>query len=326
MIDNAEPTASAKATVVRRRGTRRRKVGTIDKRVPERSADVRVTIAGITTAIASCEPDLKIAVRGPARRFVNPEASPDITLQIAWNQPNHHGSSCEKVFDSGGVWQLFRDGDRFVFQLRSPKCGTQPYLTAAFSSDFATGIIYLRRDCFDAGRPIYPIQYPLDELLITNWLALGRGVEVHACAVVDADGAGYLFAGHSGAGKTTMARQWCRQKDVTVLSDDRIILRKVGNEVWMHGTPWHGDEPLASPRCAPMRRGFFLRHASKNELTPVAGAPAVMELFARSFPPFFSPSGLDFTLSVLTEISEVVPFFDLGFVPDQRLPAFVRAL
>jgi hypothetical protein len=304
--------------------------------VKRRSSELRVTIAGMTTAIVSRERDLELAVQGPTRRFVDREARPDITLQVAWQQPDRNdryvvsGSSQtvgagEKLFDSGGVWQLFRDGDRFIFHLRSPKFGPQPYTTATFSSDFTTGIIYLRRDCFEAERPVYPLKYPLDELLITNWLALGRGIEVHACAVVDTDEVGYLFAGHSGAGKTTMARQWCRQRNVTVLSDDRVILRKQGHQVWMHGTPWHSDEPLASPRCAPLRRGFFLRHGSRNELAPVTGAQAVMELFARSFPPFFSANGLEYTLSCLTEISKAVPFFDLGFVPNQAVTDFLRA-
>lgn len=292
-----------------------------------RPSELRVTIGGITTLINSNEPDLTLAAQGPIRRFVNPEAEPDIRVNVAWwdDSKKNPYVAFHKVFDSGGVWQLFRGGDTLVFELRSPIFGAAPYTTAVFSSDFTTGIVYLRRDCFTGARAIYPLQYPLDELLITNWLALGRGVEMHACAVVDADGLGYLFAGHSGAGKTTTARLWRRKRGVSVLSDDRVILRKAGDHIRMYGTPWHGDEPLASPDSAPLHRGFFLRHARENELTRVTGAQAVMELFSRSFPPFFSATGLDFTLSLLTDISKVVSFFALGFVPDQAVPDFVLA-
>jgi hypothetical protein len=177
----------------------------------------------------------------------------------------------------------------------------------------------------DEGRRLYPLEYPLDELLITNWLALGRGAEIHACAVVDEDGQGYLFAGHSGAGKTTMARQWCHEKSVTVLSDDRVVLRKIGDQIWMYGTPWHGDAELASQGCAPLTRGFFLRHAARQEMIPVSGAQAVAKLFACSFPPFFSPGGLDFTLSLLTDVTRLVPFSELGFVPERAVLDFLRA-
>jgi hypothetical protein len=292
--------------------------------VERRCAELSVTIAGITTAITSREPDLDLAVEGSTARFVDAAAEPDIRLQAAWDVPERR-SPGEKLFDSGGVWQLFRDGDQLVFHLTSPRFGALPYKTATFSPDFATGVVHLRRACVEEGRRLYPLEYPLDELLITNWLALGRGVEVHACAVVDQGGEGYLFAGHSGAGKTTMARQWCEQAGVTVLSDDRIVLRKIGDQIWMYGTPWHGDEPLASRGCAPLTRGFFLRHASRHELIPVTGAYAVARLFACSFPPFFSATGVDFTVSLLTDITHLVPFCELGFVPDRAVLDFLRA-
>lgn len=297
---------------------------TIEQTVERRCAELRVTIAGITTAIASCEPDLDLAVEGPTARFLDRTAEPDIRLQAAWDVPDRR-SRGEKLFDSGGVWQLFRDGDQLVFHLTSPKFGALPYKTAIFSADFTTGVVHLRRSCVEEGRPLYPLEYPLDELLITNWLALGRGVEVHACAVVDQSGEGYLFAGHSGDGKTTMARHWCHDKGVRVLSDDRIVLRKIDNQIVMYGTPWHGDEPLASPGCAPLTRGFFLRHASRHETIPITGAHAVARLFACSFPPFFSADGLDFTVSLLTAITQLVPFCELGFVPDRAVVDFLRA-
>ncbi len=275
--------------------------------------------------MVSREPDLEIGLRGPHARFAGAPGIPDISLDVHWDSSKTPATPEEKLFDSGGVWQLYRDGERLVFHLTSPKFGSHPYVRAIVHPTFASGTIHLRRDCFDASRPLYPLEYPLDELLITNWLSLGRGVEVHACALIDTDGSGYLFAGNSGAGKTTMARVWCKEEGVRVLSDDRVILRKLDGRVWMHGTPWHGDEPLALPQRALLRRGFFLHHATRNQVAPVTGAQAVMELFSRSFPPFFSPDGLAFTLRLLTEIQEVVPFSDFGFVPDSTLPAYIRA-
>ena len=283
--------------------------------------ELAVTIGGVTVAIVSRDGDLHLGLRGPHVRFAAAAVTADITVEVTWDASPLAG---EKLFDSGGVWQLYRDGHLLSFHLTSPKFGPLPYATVTFNEEFTGGVVYLRRDCFDASAPLYPLDYPLDELLVTNWLALGRGVEVHACGVVDTDGAGYLFSGYSGAGKTTTARLWCRENGVRVLSDDRIILRKVAGDVWMHGTPWHGDEPLASPHPARLRRGFFLHHGASNRLARVSGAQAVMELFARSFPPFFNACGLEFTLSVLTEIVDVIPFFDLDFVPDQALPGFLR--
>jgi hypothetical protein len=290
--------------------------------------ELRIAIGGVTVAIVSRETDLDLGLHGPHVRFAATNVNADITVEARWETAgaaNTSPAAGARIFDSGGVWQLYREGDLLSFHLHAPKFGRAPYAKATFSADFTNGVVQLRRDCFDPSVPHYPLDYPLDELLITNWLALGRGVEVHACGVLDGDGAGYLFAGYSGAGKTTSARLWCKENGVQVLSDDRIILRKVGNDVWMHGTPWHGDEPLASPACALVQRGFILHHGSQNRVTQIAATQAVMELFARSFPPFFSRRGLEFTLSVLTEISDAIPVFTLQFVPDERLPTFVRS-
>ena len=62
------------------------------------------------------------------------------------------------------------------------------------------GHVVLNRSCFAANDPV-PLEYPIDELAMMHRLALGEGVEVHALGLVDQDGRGYLFLGHSGAEK-----------------------------------------------------------------------------------------------------------------------------
>jgi hypothetical protein len=177
--------------------------------------------------------------------------------------------------------------------------------------------------CLEGEYPLKPLDYPLDELLMINLLARGRGVEVHACGVIDADGAAYLFAGQSGAGKSTIARQWSRA-GATVLSDDRLVLRLRDGKVWVYGTPWHGEEQFGCPESAPLSRIFFLAHAPENRATPMTEARAVAVLFARAFPPFYDPRGLDFTLSFLGDVMSRVPAAELGFVPDATVVTFVR--
>ena len=125
--------------------------------------------------------------------------------------------------------------------------------SASFSDDFTEGEVAVRRDIFAGRLPLYPLQYPLDELLMVHLLARGRGVAIHGSGVVDADGRGTLFAGQSGAGKTTMARLWLSEPGVKILSDERVVLRQEGDDVWMYGTPWHGDGRIANQGRAPTR-------------------------------------------------------------------------
>ncbi|PYV76625.1 MAG: hypothetical protein DMG97_03735 [Acidobacteria bacterium] len=143
----------------------------------------------------------------------------------------------------------------------------------------------------------WPLEYPADELLITNYLAHhGLGVEVHGCGLIDAETGGHLFLGHSGAGKSTTTRLWKSSRNPEILSDDRIILRldsgidvrpgtptvhvghgtptvhvgqaaRLSNELWMYGTPWHGEAAFASAAKAKLNRIFILQHGQRNQIT-----------------------------------------------------------
>jgi hypothetical protein len=92
----------------------------------------------------------------------------------------------------------------------------------------------------------------------------------------------------------------------------------------MYGTPWHGEEPLASPDRAPLAGIFFLRHADRDTLAPVASVDAVTRVFASCFPSFHDAAALEFTLAFIESVVGRVPCFELGFAPTPSVVEFVR--
>lgn len=285
--------------------------------------EVCIRIADITLGVFSADPSLEIRLDGDMQRFCIPAVSPDLSLEARWRTLDDNCSG-QKVFDSGGAWQLYLKDNAYWFHCTAPAFGSIPYKTARLSRDFSSGQVFLHRPFFETHEAVYPLQYPLDELLVLNLLSRGRGVEVHACGVVDTNGDGYLFAGHSGAGKTTMARLWEREQGVTILSDDRVILRQEEEQTWMYGTPWHGEAGLASASRAPLSQIFFIRHGRKNALQPKTGAEAAALLFSCSFPVFYSPAGLDFTIDFYGRIAAAIPCSELSVVPNHEVVDFVR--
>jgi hypothetical protein len=226
------------------------------------------------------------------------------------------------LFDSGGSWAFHRVEGKPVIRTRTPK--RDPRQVAVLDSDFQRGDIYCVGESWtrhDGHWP--PLGYPLEEVLMINLLAQGRGVLLHAIAVKDGE-RGFLFAGTSGAGKSTMSTLWEGREGVTVLSDDRVIVREQEGRFWAYGTPWHGDARAASPDAVPLERVFLIQHASVNRALSLEPLDAASRLLVRSFPTFWDAEGMAFTLQFLGRLSQAVPCYELGFVPDRGVVDYVR--
>jgi hypothetical protein len=240
----------------------------------------------------------------------------DIEVNIKWTEQICAWPG-ESVFDSGAVWQLFRANGDLIFDFSSEVMSIHPYKRLRVEPSLRVASVTLSREALEKHKPVYSLEYPADELLVTNHLAHhGLGVEVHGCGLIDADTGGHLFLGHSGAGKSTTARLWESLRAPEILSDDRIILRLHEDELWMYGTPWHGEGAFASPGKAKVNRIHILRHGSENSFCPVPQARGVSEVFARCFPPFHSPAGLDSTIQFIKRALDTVPCYEFNFRAD----------
>lgn len=282
-----------------------------------------ISVGGITMGMKAGEGLHQVTVTGDVVSFVVDDAPMDVELSVRLGKIPHRTEA--PAFDSKGTWRLFRHDGRDVFHvLAVTPHGPVPYAELSLDPGDRTGEVVLDRSSFAEDESFEAIPYPLPELLAVRLLGAGRGVELHACGVVDEGGAGFLFAGHSGDGKTTMARLWMDRPGVTVLSDDRIIVRRERGQFWMYGTPWHGEARLASNRRVPLTAVFFLERGARNRLYSVSPASAAAMLFARSFPPFYDASMLEFVAGFLGECGSEVRCSRLAFVPDPRICTHVK--
>jgi len=284
-------------------------------------------IGGLTFGLAA-EGSLRLALDHELLPFSASEVAAcdcDVTLQVAWADSLKVPSSTP-LFHSGGLWSLFAEPTGYRFSFLSPLLGSTPYKEAWLDPEFRSGRVLLSRRYFDTAAPVYPLEYPLDELLMIHRLSRGDGAEVHAVGLTDESGRGHLFLGHSGAGKSTTARLWLNRPGVKILSDDRIILRASEGRIFMYGTPWHGDAGIASPGFAPLSTVYLLDHGKSNERVPLSPASAAAELFARTFVTHHSEEGIRFTLDFLDRVTREIPCYLFRFVPDESaVEAICRA-
>jgi hypothetical protein len=253
---------------------------------------------------------------------------PDVRIRIEWitSLPPISGL---RLFDSGITWRLYEGETGFRFDFHSPGLGAWPYKRLFVDTNFHLATLQMSEESFAAfPEAADPLAYPLDELLIMHRLTQERAIELHGVGIVGPDGASNLFVGHSGAGKSTTARLWTSLHDVEILSDDRIIVRedkvredKAGDDatqIFMYGTPWHGEAHFALPQRAPLGRIFVLEHGHGNVLTRLTRSQMVAELFARSFVPFHRHEYVDSALSFLERVADTVPCYRYSFEPDER--------
>ena len=152
----------------------------------------------------------------------------------------------------------------------------------------------------DAGR----LSLPWDEAHARLAALLGWDALPSPADRVVPDGRGFLFAGHSGDGKTTMARLWEALPGAVVLSDDRIVVKEGPAGRWeMFGTPWHGEAELAANVRAEVAGIFVLGRGPRNRLGTMSRSEAVSALLARSFPPFHASDGMSRALELLDRLS-----------------------
>ena len=286
--------------------------------------DLAYRVGGITFGL-SVAADMRVALESGLRDFEVETADCDVRIQVDWAEKIEK-PSCEATFDSGGLWSVYKVSDGHKFYFSTPFLGLSPYKAAWFDEEFTTGRVELFQEYFHGDEPVFPMEYPLDELLMIHRLSRGEGIEVHAVGIVEESGSGHLFLGHSGAGKSTTAKLWESRKGIHILSDDRIILRARDGEIWMYGTPWHGDAGVASPRAARLTQIYLLEHGGCNDLMPVAHTRAAAELLARSFVPYHSAQGLDYALRLADQVARETPCSIFRFVPDgSAVEAICRA-
>lgn len=212
------------------------------------------SIGNIAVEISGSTPhDVKLGSQ--LSLFACEQQPSDIEVRIEW-RTRLETSSARELFHSGSLWVAHEHHAGFLFDFTTERLGTKPYKRLVADTCFRKAEVWLNREFLSSDEGSRALEYPLDELLITHYLSLGRGVEFHACGVIHSGSESFLFVGHSGAGKSTTARLWTRHLRAEVLSDDRIIIRKNTDRFLMYGTPWHGEAAFASPQQTPVRRIF----------------------------------------------------------------------
>jgi hypothetical protein len=167
--------------------------------------------------------------------------------------------------------------------------------------------------------------YAIDSVLrIVHTLILAKqgGFLVHAASAI-LGGRAFLFAGVSGAGKTTISR--LAPPDATLLTDEISYVRREGNQLLACGTPFAGElTRVGENRSAPLSMLFLLEKGPENRIEPVSSSEATRLLLRNVL--FFAEDTelVNLVFRSACEFVEQVPVRRLIFVPDERVWEIIR--
>jgi len=162
--------------------------------------------------------------------------------------------------------------------------------------------------------------YSIDAVLrIVHTLALARqgGFLAHSASAIR-NGKAFLFAGVSGAGKTTLSR--LAPPDATLLTDEISYVCKQDAGYVAFGTPFTGElAKLGENVSAPIAALYLLAQGSENRIDPVEPGEAARSVLANVL--FFAEDEelVQAAFHSVFEFVSRVPVSRLTFVPDSRV-------
>jgi hypothetical protein len=267
--------------------------------LPELTTDVErltvvIEIGGMPIRVNTTDADFLGILQNRYSGFISDSERAEVEFDVDLIQPNHPNPEAEvRVTLQAGRWCLTRGDFRAEWE---------PALHRGWIRQTAN-------------------PYSIDCVLrIVHTLLLARqgGLLLHSASAIR-NGKAFLFAGVSGAGKTTISR--LAPGDVTLLTDEISYVRRHENRGYAaFGTPFTGElAKLGENVSAPVAALYLLTQGPANRIDPVPAGEAARALLANVL--FFAEDEelVQSAFHAAVEFASCVPIFRLTFLPDARV-------
>ncbi len=280
------------------------------------------------------EPRDRFCFFWPLARFEpflsNETANSDITVKVHIVKKLAVLNNENLIFDSGiGYWKLYDNGPKgYLFESCRAENG-RLFLQAAISHDLSEVEVTVKetrmKGSARGGWGPATIISPLLEFVLQEKLARDGGVMLHSSAIL-AENEVLVFFGPSGAGKSTAANFFLN-KGYTVLNDERVIIRREGDEFKAYGTPWPGSSFLYSGAQGRMRQIFKIGHGQgKHMLNKMSTRVMMATLFQEAYLPHWTVMGMDKTTRFFEELATTFGSLELLFCKSSDIVDFLTEI
>jgi len=284
-------------------------------------------LAGMTIQVDADRPITDTTFDARFEKFKVPRPGDDVVrIRHHFFLPDLRNEKLGRKIYQNPPWTIYQKGGSWIY-LEAPgvSAAALPEKISVVNRDHSSARIYHYDDfSFPKGNFNALTLFPTDQILLARTLAERQAFFLHSCGIKFA-GQGFLFAGHSEAGKSTIGKMFKGHGEI--LCDDRMVVRKWPQGYRVHGTWSHGELPDVSPDSAPLRAIFFLEKADKVQIVRLTDRKvAVAKLLAFLIKPLVTADWWEKILSVIEDLVRVVPCYILRFDLNGQVVDEVRAL
>jgi hypothetical protein len=266
--------------------------------LPELASDVEslslvIEIGGVPLRVSTTDPEFLGMLQDRYAGFVGMADHAELDFTVSLTAPGFADADADvRVRQRSGRWLMER-GDFFAEWEPASRRGSIRQSANPYSIDAVLRIVH------------------------TLVLAREGGFLMHAASAIR-NGKAFLFAGMSGAGKTTISR--LAPPDATLLTDEISYVRRQGDHYVACGTPFTGElAKLGENVSAPIAALYLLAQGPHNRIETVTGGDAARSLLANVL--FFAedPDLVRMMFHSAFEFVTHVPVLRLTFVPDSKV-------
>lgn len=132
------------------------------------------------------------------------------------------------------------------------------------------------------------------------------------CSAISVDNQAVMFTAKSGTGKSTHRNLWLKNfgDRVTVINDDKPIIRRIDGTFYVYGTPWQGKENFGSNIRVPAKALCFLSRSEENSIGPIDTMSVISRALNQTVRPS-DPTLMSNLLELLDGFLKQVDTYDL---------------
>ena len=286
-------------------------------------------IAGVTIQVESLLPILSNTYSKKFKLFETKGPGSDtISFRLYFKKPELKNTESMKLVYDKTPWRILRSKNYWIYQqkFKNPNTISDAGI-AVFNKDHSKGKIFNpgENKFLQGNLKSLTVLFNTDQILLARILADRQAFILHSAGMI-INNHGFLFAGHSDAGKSTIISLLKHKGQI--LCDDRNVIRCwPQNNIRVYGSWSHGDVQELSSNEAPLKAICFIEQSKNNELIIIQDKKDIMRrLILLTIKPMVTKDWWEKIFTIYDKIVENTPFYILRFNKHDSLEQIMTQL